>query len=60
MTPSQYWLVETATLSQFADAMSEIDIPFDSNVLLMTKNSMQNVDLYDVYRPSALSAIRYL
>ena len=59
MTSSQYWLVETATLSQFTDAMSEIDIPFDSNVLLMTKTtSMQNVDLYDVYRPSALSAIR--
>ena len=58
MTSSQYWLVETATLSQFTDAMSEIDIPFDSNVLLMTKTSMQNVDLYDVYRPSAMSAIR--
>ena len=58
MTSSQYWLVETATLSQFTDAMSEIDIPFDSNVLLMTKTSMQNVDLYDVYRQSALSAIR--
>ena len=58
MTSSQYWLVETSTLSQFTDAMSEIDIPFDSNVLLMTKTSMQNVDLYDVYRPSALSAIR--
>ena len=58
MTSSQYWLVETATLSQFTDAMSEIDIPFDSNVLLMTKTSMQNVDLYDVYKPSALSAIR--
>ena len=58
MTSSQYWVVETSTLSQFTDAMSKIDIPFDSNVLLMTKTSMQNVDLYDVYRPSALSAIR--
>ena len=56
---THYWLVETVSVEQFKVDFDDIDVPIDSNFLAYNQNQNGYIDLYDVYRPFAMSELRY-
>ena len=58
LLPSQFWLVETSSLSEFRASMTDVNIPFDSNLLVFSRDKSENLDIFDVYRPTPTSEIK--
>ena len=56
---THYWLVETVSVEQFKVDFDNTDVPINSNFLAYNQNQNGYIDLYDVYRPFAMSELRY-
>ena len=51
-------MIETSSEDDFKYEMRDVDIPIDSNVVLLIGNRTEKLTLFDAYRPHPSNEIR--
>ena len=55
-----FLLIKTETIDKFLLDIEDIDIPVNSNVMVVTGDFETSVDIWDVHRPSPRSKVMYV
>ena len=55
-----FLLIRTETIDKFLLDIEDIDLPVNSNVVILTGDFETTVDIWDVYRPSPRSKVMYV
>ena len=50
--------IKVESVRKFREICEHLDLPINSNVVLVTGDYQENMDLWDVYRPSPGAEIR--